>query len=204
MTHAQSVKIQLQRTYNELIKLITRHRFPFKRLAMNIFGSPNGTKEGNKYVLIVMDYATKWTEIFTQRNVTKETINDCHIELITRLGIPGEILSDNDSNIILRTMKQFCECVGIHHIQIIPYHFHTGGMVKKFSFTLKSLLRKLVQKNTKVWDKCLPFVMWLYRGTVHKITVFTPMSDSSEERCRYHWTNLIHFGKRKIKQTNWR
>ena len=59
-------------------------------------------------------------------------------------------------------------------IRTSPYHPQTDGMVERFNSTLKRLLRKLVQ-NTKIeWDQCLPYVLWAYRGMVHKTTGFTP------------------------------
>ena len=48
------------------------------------------------------------------------------------------------------------------------------GMVKRFNATLKRLLRKLTQDPSVEWDKCLPYVLWSYRGTVHWTTGFSP------------------------------
>ena len=121
-----------------------------------------------------MDYAIKWPEAFALKNIVSETIVDCLVELTDRLGIPTELHSDNGTNFISRVLKQYCETVGIKQIRTSPYHPQMDGMVERFNSTLKWLLRKLVQ-NTKVeWDQCLPYVLWAYRGTVHKKTGFTP------------------------------
>ena len=37
---------------------------PFTRIAMDVFGPLNRTKADNKYILVLMDYATKWPEAF--------------------------------------------------------------------------------------------------------------------------------------------
>ena len=47
---------------------------PFKRMAMDVVRPLLHTKSGDKFLLIVMDYATKWPEAFTLRNVTTETV----------------------------------------------------------------------------------------------------------------------------------
>ena len=69
-------------------------RTPFDRIAMDIFGPLRRTRSGNKYVLVIMDYATKWPEAFPLRNIISETIIECLIEVTTRLGVPKEVLSD--------------------------------------------------------------------------------------------------------------
>ena len=57
-------------------------------------------RSGNKYVLVIMDYATKWPETFLLRNITSETIIECLIEVTSRLGVPKEVLSDNGNNFV--------------------------------------------------------------------------------------------------------
>ena len=138
------------------------HFWPLKR-----------TKSGNKYVLVVMDYATKWPEAFTLKNTSTETLLDCLVEMTARLGIPEEVLSDNGSNFVSKTMHQFCQLTGIHQIKTSPHHPQTDGMADRFNATMKRLLKKLTQKSIKEWDKCLPFVLWAYRGTVHSTTGYS-------------------------------
>ena len=121
-----------------------------------------------------MDYATKWPEAFPLKNTSTETLLDCLVEMTARLGIPEEVLSDNGSNFVSKTMHQFCQLTGIYQIKTSPYHPQTDGMVERFNATMKRLLKKLTQKSIKEWDKCLPFVLWAYRGTVHSTTGYSP------------------------------
>ena len=117
-------------------------REPFKRLAMDVVGPLSHTRSGNKYLQVVMDYATKWPEAFALRNVTTETVVHCLVEMTARIGIPEELLSDNGSNFISKIMKLYCETMGIKQIKIFPYHPKTDGMVERFNSTIKRLLRK--------------------------------------------------------------
>ena len=143
---------------------------PFTRIAMDVFGPLNRTKAGNKYILVLMDYATKWPEAFALRNVTTETIVNCIIKVTTRIGVPQELLTDNGSNFMSKVMKKYCSMTGIEQIRTSPYHPQTDGMVERFNATLKRLLRKLTQNSEVEWDLCLPYVLWSYRGTIHKTT----------------------------------
>ena len=68
---------------------------PFARVAMDVFGPLSRTKTGNKYILVLMGYSTKWPEAFALRNVTTETVVNCLVEVTARIGVPEELLSDN-------------------------------------------------------------------------------------------------------------
>ena len=121
-----------------------------------------------------MDYTSKWPEAYALRNVTTETVIKCLIDMTARVGIPEEVLTDNGSNIVSTTMREFCTTMGIEQIKTSPYHPQTDGMVERFNATLKRLLRKLTQNPKVERDECLPYVLWVYRGTVHKTTGFAP------------------------------
>lgn len=147
---------------------------PFQRVAMDIFGPLRRTKNGNKYVLVIMDYATKWPEAFPLRNVESQTVVRCLLDLTSRFGVPQEILTDNGSNFTSKTMEQFCALAGLSQIHTSPYHPQTDGMVERFNATIKRMLMKLQQKGELPWDECLPFVLWAYRGATHASTGYSP------------------------------
>ena len=121
-----------------------------------------------------MDYATKWPEAYALKNCTADTVVNCLIDLCARVGIPQELLKDNGTNFISKVVKQFCQITEVHQLRTSPYHPEVDGMVERFNSTIKRLLGKLTQ-NTKVeWDKCLLFVLWAYRGTMHATIDFYP------------------------------
>jgi len=147
---------------------------PFQRVAMDVFGPLRRTKNGNKYVLVLMDYATKWPEAFPLQNVESQTVVQCLLDLTSRFGVPQEILTDNGSNFTSKTMEQFYALVGLNPIHTSPYHPQTDGMVERFNATIKRMLMKLQQKCELPWDECLPFVLWAYRGATHASTGYSP------------------------------
>ena len=173
---------------------------PFQHLAMDIFGPLKKIQIGNKYILVAMDYTTKWPEAFALKNATTETILDCLIELTARVGIPEEILTDNGTNFMSEVMKQFCQTTGVHQIRTSPYHSQTDGMVERFNSTLKRLLMKLTQNSTVEWDKCLPFVLWAYRGSIYSTTGFSPYQLLFGREMRMPLDELVRYWKGKEKE----
>ena len=67
---------------------------PFDRIGMDVLQLPV-TKRGHKYAVVFMDYLTKWPEVFPVRDQTAPTIAQLLVEkIITRHGVPAEVLSD--------------------------------------------------------------------------------------------------------------
>ena len=62
----------------------------------------------------------------------------------------------------------------ISQIQTSPYHPQTDGLVERFNKTLKLMLRKLVSKEGKNWDRLLPYVLFAYREVPQSTTGFSP------------------------------
>ena len=131
---------------------------PFKRMVVDVVGPLPHTKSGNKFLLVIMDYATKWPEAFVLRNVTTETVVHCLVEMTARIGVL-ELLSDNGSNFTSKVIKQYCETTGIKRLKISPYHPQTDGMVMRFNLILNRLLRKLTQDPKAEWDKFLSYIL---------------------------------------------
>lgn len=69
--------------------------YPLERIATGILGELPLTKKGNKYILVVADYYTKWTESFAIQNMESITIARVIVEeVICRIGTPAVIHSN--------------------------------------------------------------------------------------------------------------
>ena len=144
---------------------------PFKRIAIDIVGPLRRTKRGNKYILTLMDFATRYPEALPLRKIDATTVAEALCETFTRL--PEEILSDQGSNFTSNLMKKVMELLQIHHLKTSPYHPQTDGMLERFHGTLKGVMRKSNIAN-KDWDEYLPYVCFAVRDSVHSATGFTP------------------------------
>ena len=71
------------------------------------------TKQGNKYVLTFMDFATRYPEAIPLRKIDAATVAEALRQIFTRLVLPQEILSNQGSNFMSHLMKQVTEILEI-------------------------------------------------------------------------------------------
>ena len=81
--------------------------------------------------------------------------------VISRHGVPAELLSDRGQNFLLALMAEVCKIMGIHQVNTTAYHPQTDGLVEWFNRTLTNMLAKTVEKNDRDWDLRLPYVLLL-------------------------------------------
>ena len=66
-----------------------------ERIATDLLGELPLTERGNRYILVVSDYFTKWTECFAIPNMEARTVADVIVrQIIARFGVPSAIHSD--------------------------------------------------------------------------------------------------------------
>ena len=146
----------------------------FSRIAMDIVGPLPRSSQGNRYILVVCDYATRYPEAFALKSIDAETVADSLIRLFSRIGIPKEILTDQGSNFMSRLLSSMYERLGIQALRTSPYHLQTDGLVERFNQTLKAMLRRFVDADARNWDTLLPYMLFAYRVAPQSSTGFSP------------------------------
>ncbi len=147
---------------------------PFTRIAMDIVGPLERSRSGNRYILVVCDYATRYPEAFPLKKIKTRQIVNVLGQLFSRVGIPTEILTDQGTNFTSRQIKEVYALLGIRAIKTTPYHPQTDGMVERFNQTLKAMLRKFVSETGSDWDQWLPYLLFAYREVPQASTGYSP------------------------------
>ncbi|XP_078581557.1 uncharacterized protein LOC144864980 [Branchiostoma floridae x Branchiostoma japonicum] len=147
---------------------------PFQRIAMDIVGPLERSKTGNKYVLVVCDYATRYPEAIPMRSVDAKHVAGELIKMFARVGIPEEILTDQGTNFMSKLLTELYDALKIRGIRTSPYHPQTDGLVERFNGTLKSMLKKVSKEDPRDWDSLLPYLLFAYREVPQESTGFSP------------------------------
>ncbi|CAK1598437.1 unnamed protein product [Parnassius mnemosyne] len=149
---------------------------PWERIAIDVAGPFPETESGNKYFMVVMDYFTKWPEVFAIPNQEASTVADKLVhEVFCRYGVPLEIQSDQGRNFESQIFQETCRVMGTQKTRTTSYHPQSDGMVERFNQTLERYLAKVVEKRQRDWDRHIsqPFLL-SYRSAVHESTSVTP------------------------------
>ena len=153
------------------IPIVTR---PFQCVGMDIVGPLPRTQRGNRFILTICNYATRYPEAVALPSVEAPRIARELVHLCSRMGIPDEILTDQGTNFMSSLLEEVYRMLHIKRIRTTPYHPQTDGLVERFNGTLKSMLKKFVNKNGKDWDEYLPYLLFAYREVPQETTGFSP------------------------------
>lgn len=89
---------------------------------MDIFGPFLKTELGNRYVLVPMDYYTKWPEVYGVAAQSTITVVDKSEEFFCRFAVLEKLHSDQGWNFEAHVFGEICCWLGIHKICTTPLH----------------------------------------------------------------------------------
>ena len=126
-----------------------------------------------RYLLVVMDYFTKWADAIPLRDQKATTIADAVIKLCSNFGLPDVLHLDQGRNFESSLFHQVLQVFGIHKTRTTAYHPQSDGMVERFNCSLLQLLRCYVETEED-WERFLPLVLYAYRTVQHSSTGVSP------------------------------
>ncbi|XP_072164343.1 uncharacterized protein [Diadema setosum] len=148
---------------------------PFRRVAVDIVGPITPvTGRGNRYILTLVDYATRYPEAMALRNIDTQTVAEALLSMFSRVGFPREMLTDRGTQFTSGVMKEVSRLLSITHLTTTPYHPACNGLVERFNGTLKLMLKKMCEEQPREWDRYLDSLLFAYRETPHDSTGFAP------------------------------
>ena len=149
---------------------------PFSLIGMDILGSfPEASKTKNKYVIIMIDYYTKYVESIAVKDITAETVADFFIySIILRHGAVKRLISDQAQSFCAKFSESVYQAFKVKHIRSSAYHPETAGLVEKQCHTLTDMLALYVREDHRNWDAFLPFLVFAYNTARQETTKFSP------------------------------
>jgi len=148
---------------------------PFARVGIDISGPYNPTPEGNKYILVISDYFTKWVEAYPMKNMEAHTVAEIVVtQFISRMGVPMIIHSDQGRNFESKLFQQMCVLLGVKKTRTTAFRPASNGLVERFNRTLNEMICTTVKEGPVTWDKRVHLLTMAYRGTPHESTGLSP------------------------------
>ena len=120
--------------------------------------------EGKEYILVAVDYVSKWVEaIPTRTNDYREVLRFVTRCIFTRYCYPRAIISDDGSHFNNAHFWALLKKYGVHHRFTTPFHPQANGQVEVRNREVKNILKKIIWPDRKDWAHKLPDALWAYR-----------------------------------------
>ena len=95
------------------------------------FMGPFPKSKNCEYILVAMDYVSKWVEAIPCRAANSKHANRMFHEVIfPRFGTPRMVISDGGSQFIDKVFRKYLAEHGVHHNITTPYHHQTSGQAE--------------------------------------------------------------------------
>ena len=121
---------------------------------------------GNRYLLCVMDYFTKWPEAYAIPNQEAQTVANAIVDgYVSRFGVTHEPHSGRSFESAV--FKGMCYRLGIKKTRTTPLHPQSDGIVERFNRTIGNQFAMYAQDNPSEWDRHVPLLLLAYRSAVH-------------------------------------
>ena len=137
---------------------------PFDKVAIDLIGPLHPvTNRGKRYILTVVDYATRYPEAVPLEKIDTESIAEAFIGMFSRVGFPREILSDSGTQFVSQVMKEVTRLISVKQLLSSPYHTMANGLCERINATLKKMLIRMSNQQPKEWDRFVEPLLFAYR-----------------------------------------
>ncbi|GKC05280.1 reverse transcriptase domain-containing protein, partial [Tanacetum coccineum] len=134
------------------------------------FMGPFPSSRNNKYILVDVDYVSKWVEVEALPTNDARVIVKFLRKLFSRFRVPKSLISDRRTHfcnsLLEKTFKQY----GVTHRLATPYHPQTSGQTKNTNRAIKRILERTVNGNMKEWADKLDDALWAFK-TAYKAPI---------------------------------
>uniref|UniRef100_A0A2N9EZX6 RNA-directed DNA polymerase n=1 Tax=Fagus sylvatica TaxID=28930 RepID=A0A2N9EZX6_FAGSY len=132
-------------------------------LAVDFMG-PFPPSFGYLYILVAVDYVSKWVEAVACKNNDHRTVVKFLKEhILSRFGTPRAIISDQGTHFCNKPFEALMSKYGVIHKVATSYHPQTSGQVELANREIKQILEKTVNPDRKDWSLRLVDALWAYR-----------------------------------------
>ena len=142
---------------------------PMECIALDIMGPLPQSNSDNSFILVIVDYFSKYTEAYASLDHTAQTVARVVRGTVELQIWSTKIHSDQGRDFESHLFTEMCRLLDIEKTKTCPYRPQSNGMIERFNGSVAQMLATFIKGNRKTWDAHLPFLMLAYRSTVPKV-----------------------------------
>lgn len=151
-----------------------RPQRPWEYTGVDFVGPLPRTPGGNAYILVFVDYFSKWVEISAVREATaRVAASKLLCDVFARHGAPTYLISDRGSPFVSELFDHVLTTLGSEHRLTTAYHPQTNA-TERVNRSLKTAIRAYVGNKHTAWDRYLPQICFALRTATHESTGHSP------------------------------
>uniref|UniRef100_T1IRG1 RNA-directed DNA polymerase n=1 Tax=Strigamia maritima TaxID=126957 RepID=T1IRG1_STRMM len=177
----------IQRKTKGLLQPISAQIGRFERIGLDLMGPKPMTTNRNKFILVIVDYATGWVEVVPLRNAKILTLVPHIMRFFQTYGVPRYIVSDNGKQFVSDIYNALCENAGIIPNRTSPYHPQTN-YTERINRNIKIMLQIFTSEH-KHWDRVIGNINFALRTSPSATTGITPAMATFLKELRPFWDN---------------
>ena len=128
------------------------------------FMGPFLASYNNLYILLAVDYVSKWVEaIPTRTNDAKVVAQFLRNNIFSRFGTPRALITDNGTHLCNKVIDKVLKKYGVRHRTSLAYNPQSNGQAEVSNREIKYVLEKTVNSSRKDWSKKIDDALWAYR-----------------------------------------
>ncbi|GJU94075.1 reverse transcriptase domain-containing protein [Tanacetum coccineum] len=158
------------------------------------FMGPFPSSKGNKYILVAVDYLSKWVEAKALPTNDARVVCKFLKSLFARFGAPRAIISDRGTHFCNDQFAKVMLKYGVTHRLSTAYHPQTSGQVEVSNRGLKRILERTVGENRASWSDKLDDALWAFRTaykTNHRVYSCTSLNIGKDVIYRLRWETKL-------------
>ncbi|CAB3254099.1 unnamed protein product [Arctia plantaginis] len=163
---------------------------PFQVLSTDIIGPLPRSYSGYKFILVVSDYFTKYTQLFPMRSsLAKSVVSIIENQFLMRHGIPQCIIMDNGPQYISNHMKMLKAKYKIPNLFYNCRFLPQNNPAERVNRVVVTALASLVGTDQRHWSDNIHKIEFAMNTAVHEVTGYSPF--------------LLTFGREAVLSGDW-